>query len=427
MNKSPTLQGSRRKMKLRVILRAAISGSLLGVMIGAFVNYNATINPIMFASVFGGLGGLFIGMWTSTENTREYVEPSEKLADFALTVADGDLTGKIEDIHSGYMGHLANSINNMINRIKDLISETNQLSRQVYDSSEILFNLSKENSNAAREVSQAISYIADGADQQAASTQDTTNLIMNLADTFSAIAQNTQKCVQTSIKTRQAVQSGVDAVDLQNRRMHESRQALEAVSKAVAMLDENSTRIEEIVAVIRGIADQTNLLSLNAAIEAARAGEHGRGFAVVAEEVRKLAEQSEKSASEIDVLIKQMQNNTRQVVNDMSATQNVYVQQIKAIEATNSVFQTIVQEVGNIDNEVVEISASTQEMSASTEDLVTSVKSISTIARQIALNSIEVSKQSQKQEASLQEAVSKFETLRNNVANIDKLVASFKI
>lgn len=425
MNK--VLYGSKRKMRIRVCMRAGIGGAVLGVMIGAFIKLNPAINPVVLALLIGGVGGFFIGLWSSSENISEFAEPAEKLANFAQTVADGDLTGRIEDFHSGYMGNLAESINNMTNRLKSLISETNIISRQVYDSSGKLLHLSKVNSSAAREVSMAISSIASGADQQAASTQNTTHLITNLADTFASIAENTQKCVQTSVKTRQAVQGGVDAVDLQNRRMNESRQALEAVSNAVAMLDENSARIEEIVAVIRGIADQTNLLSLNAAIEAARAGEHGRGFSVVAEEVRKLAEQSEKSASEIAVLIKQMQNNTRQVVDEMEITKNVYVQQTKAIESTNSVFQTIVAEVGNIDNEVIEISAATEEMSASTSDLVVAVKSISLIAKQIALSSVEVSKQTQRQEDSLQEAVSEFETLRDNIVNIDKLAASFKI
>lgn len=418
---------SKRNMQIKVCLRAGIGGAVLGLIIGALLKYNPNVDPVLFGGVSAGIGGLLIGLWSSSKNITEFVSPSEKLVKMAQMIAEGDLTNQVESFHSNYMKELSDSISNMSIRLRDLISNTELVNQQVYNSSSKLLTLARENGVVAREVSQAMNTISNGADQQAVSTQNTTNLILNLADTFAAIAENTQKCVQTSLKTRQTVQHGIDAVNLQNQRMNESRKALEAVSKTVTILDNNSSRIEQIVAVIRGIADQTNLLSLNAAIEAARAGEQGRGFAVVAEEVRKLAEQSEQSASEIAALIKQMQNNTRQAVNDMETTRNVYTQQIKAIESTNSVFSAIVQEVGNIDNEVVEISAATQEMSASTDDLVVAVKSVAGIAKQIASNSVEVSQQTEKQAASLQSVIIEFENLRNNIDDINKLIAGFKI
>ena len=216
-------------------------------------------------------------------------------------------------------------------------------------SSENLLALTQETGIAALEVSNAMGQIASGADQQAISTKNTTNLILNLAETIGAVAENTQKCVQTSVNTQEAIQSGVGAVEVQNIKMKDSYQAIEEVNHAVEMLNDNSYRIEQIVEVISGIADQTNLLALNAAIEAARAGDQGRGFAVVAEEVRHLAEQSALSAREINDLIKQMQVNTRQVVNDMDETRNIYKQQVEAINATNQVFGNIVQGVHHID------------------------------------------------------------------------------
>lgn len=420
-------KNSKRSMITKVCVRSGLGAAVVGIVIGAILTAYPDLNFILFAAIFAGIGGVIIGLISSWRNLIEFVDPALNLADFAQNIAAGDLSSKVENIDSGFMQLVADAMNDMTARLCDLIRQTNQVSELIAQSSENLLALSQETGIAALEVSNSMGEIASGADQQAISTSNTTNLILNLAETIAAVANNAQKCVQTSVNTQQAIQGGVSAIELQNLKMNDSYHAIEEVSKAVELLNDNSSRIEQIVAVISGIADQTNLLALNAAIEAARAGEQGRGFAVVAEEVRHLAEQSALSAQEITDLIKQMQFNTRQVVNDMDETRNVYKQQVEAINSTNQVFGNIVQGVHHIDGEIVEISAATEEMAASTDDLVVAVKSVAAIAQQTASNSTGVSKLAEKQANSLQTVIVEIESLKEHTENIQKLAATFKI
>lgn len=420
-------KNSKRSMMIKVCIRSGLGAAALGLLIGIILTFNPDMNHILVATLLAGIGGIFIGLFSSRQNLIEFVDPALHLADFAHTVASGDLSCKVEEIDQGFMKLVADAMNNMTDRLRDLIGQTNQTIAHIAQSSDYLLELSNETGTAAREVSQSMGSIAAGAEQQAVSAHNTTNLIMNLADTISAVANNTQKCVQTSVDTQQFIQNGVNAVELQNQRMNESYRAIEEVGNAVEMLNNNSNRIEQIVEVISGIAEQTNLLALNAAIEAARAGEQGRGFAVVADEVRKLAEQSALSAGEIADLIKQMQVNTRQVVKDMDQTRSVYKQQTEAIKATNLVFGNIVSGVHNIDGEVVEISAATEEMSASTEDLVSAVKSVAAIAQQTAGNSAEVNSLAGRQENSLQKVITEIAVLKEHTEKVQRLASTFKI
>lgn len=230
-----------------------------------------------------------------------------------------------------------------------------------------------------------------------------------------------------SVGTQKAIQDGVTAVDVQNTKMETSYRAIEEVSQAVELLDNNSSKIGQIVEVISSIADQTNLLALNAAIEAARAGEHGRGFAVVAEEVRKLAEQSALSAREIAGLIKQMQTNTHQVVSDMNDTKVAFQDQAEAIKATSDIFDKIVSGVNQINDQIQEISAAAQQMTAFTEELVNTVKGVAGIAQETAANSREVSSLADNQDRSLESMVTEIEKLSQQTSEIQTLLKTFKV
>lgn len=414
-------------MVFKVCLRSGLGAAALGLIIGlSFVNI-PNLHVVIFSTVVAGIGGVFIGLFSSYRNLKEFVGPSFTMADFASQVAEGDLTQTITNITNGYMAKVANNLNDMVTKLHNLISETNNATQIIVASSNTLRGLSQQTEVAAREVAASTNEIATGADNQAEATSAITQSITELAVTINTVAANTQKSVRISVDTGSAIQKGVEAVKLQNTKMEDSYAAIEAVSQAVEMLNQNSAKIEQIVEVIGNIANQTNLLALNAAIEAARAGEHGKGFAVVAEEVRTLAEQSAESAQEIAALIKQMQNNTHQVVVDMNTTKEVYTEQAEAIKATSDIFSIIVSSVNQINTEIQEISAATEEMSASTDHLVDNVTEVATIAQQTAANSREVSDLSEKQEQSLTVMIEEIESLNSYIDNVSQIVSTFKI
>ncbi len=414
-------------MIVKVCIRSSIGASVIGLTIGVILTKYPGVNPILLGVIVASIGGGMIGLYSSMQNIKEFVGPALIMAEFAREVASGNLTKRIENVNAGYMGTVAAALNEMASRLRDLITQTDTATIIIADSSSVLLALSEETGAASSEVTKSMHEIASGSDNQALATDSITNLIISLTETILSVANNNQKCVEMSINTQQATSQGVQAVETQNLKIDQSYSALEEVSSAVGMLNENSSKIGQILEVISSIADQTNLLALNAAIEAARAGEHGKGFAVVAEEVRKLAEQSATSAAEIDSLIKQMQTNTKKVVDEMGTTKNVYREQIEAINSTSTIFNTIVTSVNNMDLEIQEISAATQEMAASTDELVEAVKNVAVIARESANHSNEASTLTQNQEESINAMITHIEKLNTQSQQVKTILNTFTV
>ncbi len=417
----------KRGMILKVCTRSAIGAGILGIIIGMIILKNPHLNPLIVAIPLAFIGGGLIGLFSSMRNIKEFVDPALKITSFAQEVAQGDLTKQVDDFGEGYMNLVATTLNDMVIRLKDLITQTDKATTVITESSGILLALSEETGAASTEVSKSMDDYASGASEQASVANNITNLMTNLAQTVETIAQNNQKTVDMSIDTQAAIGEGNKAIEMQNAKIDESYQALEEVSKTVEMLDENSSRIGQIVEVISTIAAQTNLLALNAAIEAARAGEHGRGFAVVAEEVRILAEQSASSASQIADLIRQMQDNTKIVVEEMNLTKDVYSEQIDAVNATSHIFGTIVDSVQNINVEIQEISAATEEIAASTEEAANAVDSLATFTKQSANNSQTICTLTANQEEALAGIIKQIEYLNEQAEIVNKLLHTFTI
>jgi len=181
------------------------------------------------------------------------------------------------------------------------------------------------------------------------------NAMKQISDSIQIVFGSVRNTSQVSVSGNQVVSDSI----IQMKKINSD---VQAASDVVNTLGEKSKTIDEIVAVITSISEQTNLLALNAAIEAARAGEHGRGFAVVADEVRKLAEQSGKAADNISGLIKEIQNEIQKAVRSMETGNQTTQQGISMIESAGSSFKTISESVSGISSGMQDVSKTVESL-----------------------------------------------------------------
>jgi len=191
-------------------------------------------------------------------------------------------------------------------------------------------------------------------------------------------------------------------------------------------LGKRSEQMGEIVTVISSVADQTNLLALNAAIEAARAGEAGKGFAVVAEEVRKLAENSVKHATDIAKLIKETTNNTEDAVENMKETAHEVSSGKMLIIKAGGAMEEIVQASENVSSMLEQISAASQQMAAASKQMMKSVEEVSSITEEASASTQQASASTEQMVATMQEMASSAQLLAQMAQDLNSLVAQFK-
>jgi methyl-accepting chemotaxis protein len=340
--------------------------------------------------------GLFTAIALGLFITRLISKPVKEVV---AKIENADLNSQFNSDRGDEIGGLQRSFDKFVTSIKETLLEVAEASSAV--------------ASASSQISSSTEEMAAGAQEQTSQAGEVASAVEEMSKTIVENSRNAASTSETAKRAKVAAEQGGTVVEETVKGMNRIALVVNESAQTVKALGRSSDQIGEIIGVIDDIADQTNLLALNAAIEAARAGEQGRGFAVVADEVRKLAERTTKATKEIAVMIKQIQSETSGAVSAMEeGTKEVEKGKEMADKAGESLKQ-IVEVSQQVTDMIAQIAASSEEQSSASEQISKNVEAISTVTGETATATQQISRAA--------------EDLNRLTENLQQLVGKFRL
>jgi methyl-accepting chemotaxis protein len=327
------------------------------------------------------------------------IKPVQDGTQVLEVMATGDLTVRVHGEYKGQHAKIKNSINKLGDSLESLIKEVTEAVAAT--------------ASASTQISSSAEEMAAGAQEQSAQASEVASAVEQMTSTILQTTKHASTAAESSKRAGSLAKEGGEVVAQTVVGMNRIAEVVRNAAQTVQELGASSDQIGEIVQVIDDIADQTNLLALNAAIEAARAGEQGRGFAVVADEVRKLAERTTKATKEIGEMIKKIQGDTGGAVKSISlGTEEVEKGKQLADKAGKSL-QEIIKGSNDVVDVVNQVAAASEEQSSASEQISRNIEAISSVTQQSA--------------AGTQQIARAAEDLNRLTDRLQNLVSSFKV
>lgn len=293
---------------------------------------------------------MLMALWLIYRNVIQHRMDHLNDAMDEIAHGDGDLTAQLDESGNDEITHLSRAFNRFTGHIREMVQQMADTSESLNDTSEAMNQIALDNSHRL--------------ERQAQETNQAATAINEMAATVADVAKNAAEAAQAAQTANQVSINGHKVVDATRRDIDGLSGNINNAMDAIHKLEEQSENITGMVNVIQGIAEQTNLLALNAAIEAARAGEQGRGFAVVADEVRNLAGRTQEATEEIQQVISALQADTNNAVSLMKESCTQAEQTVEQAEAANDALNAISSSVGQITSMNDQIASASEEQSA---------------------------------------------------------------
>lgn len=336
----------------------------------------------------------------------------------------------IDEVHikrQDELGDLGKSFNDMLNGLRDIITNIQINSERVAATSEQLSASAEQSSSASQQVAASIQTISENTAITLTGTNQSKENVQSINQGIQLISNNVEELSDAATDTTNNASKGFEALSLVNNQMEKIQNSSNEMSDVTQSLGNTSLEIGKVVSLIEAIADQTNLLSLNAAIEAARAGEHGRGFAVVADEVRKLSEQSQQATNQVSEFITDIQKKVEQTLKVMKDNVDDVKEGRGLVDSASQSFSLIQTDIRDISDKVQTINASIQEINSGSVELVEIIGNAEKIALKTDNLSAVVAASAEEQSASTEEITSVSESLAYMAKELQEFISKFKL
>jgi methyl-accepting chemotaxis protein len=321
---------------------------------------SALLKSSIFIALLLTALSVVIGLFFS----KMLVKPINQTVDALQAIAsgEGDLTARLDESRRDEIGALAAAFNQFVHRIHGIVLQLRDIAHSIAESSDVLKNTGENNQRHAEDQNLQTDMVSTSVTEMAASFQE-------VADSTARADQQSQMTFQTGQESLNVVSESTHSINTTKNQIHEAADVID-------LLNQDSTAIGQILDIIGSIAEQTNLLALNAAIEAARAGEQGRGFAVVADEVRTLAGRTQQSTAEIQEVVQRIQQRAKEAVQTIQSSAKEVAHTVELSDQARGSFEQIMQAMTEIRDLNSGIASAVEEQSAVADGISDSVHNI---------------------------------------------------
>ncbi len=376
----------------------------------------------------GGRSGAWSELGQSINNLLNTVgKPLSNINRIVNSMAEGDLSDRYLEDAKGEIHNLAQNLNKALDSLNELLGGIVNNANVINDSSTEMLTASEEMNTNTGEIASAIAEMSSGAQAQVSKVDESSNLVESILTSANEMGEKSEQINKVAQLVSKSSEEGMKMINKVGFSMNDIKAFAKDTNDSIQVLTERSKEITRVLGIITDIAAQTNLLALNAAIEAAQAGEAGRGFAVVAEEIRKLAEDSRKSAQEIETLVKDVQQDTASAAKVIEVMNDSIKGGEQASNDASEVFKEIASSGDNNLNISKEILASSKIQIESIKNVVSITEGVVVIAEETAAGTEQVASSATELSSGMQNYTEKSQKVTELAQELQNEVSRFKL